>query len=598
MLALMPPARSLPLTTALVAFTLPWPALGATYYVSPSGDDAESGAEDAPFRSMARAQQAASAGDLVYFRAGTYTFTSASAAEGIVLNKSGNANGRIQYFAYPGEKAVLDFSGMTASVRIKGISVTASYIHLKGFEIHGVRQNTTTLKESWGVHVNGGDNNVFENLDIHDIMGPGLFIEEGGNNLVLNCDAHDNYDENSYDGGATPGENADGFGCHSGEAGNVFRGCRAWANSDDGFDFINSPGVCVVERSFAFSNGFVPGTTTPIGNGAGIKAGGFTNNVPATIPRHRALFNVAFGNRRQGFYANHHEGGIDWIHNTAFDNGQRNFDMLADEGPAPHYLRNNLAFGTGGTIDNLNAGEVDSDYNSWDLSIEVTAAEFTSLAKELASAPRQADGSLPNNGFLRPVEGSAVIDRGEALPEFSFNGSAPDLGAFEYGEGGAGTGGAGEAGTAGTGTSGAGGDVSGSGGMSGSAGTSAGGAAGTAPGSGAGQPAGGSAGTAGAGAGGGGTSGVTSGGNAGSSSAGASAAGGSGAAMGGGGTEQAGGGNTAGAAGSSGNADTDTAGERGGCACSVPGARSEAAGRWLLALGALLSLGLGSRRKP
>jgi len=34
----------------------------------------------------------------------------------------------------------------------------------------------------------------------------------------------------------------DGFGCHVGkttETGNVFRNCRAWRNSDDGFDLIN-----------------------------------------------------------------------------------------------------------------------------------------------------------------------------------------------------------------------------------------------------------------------------------------------------------------------------------------------------------------------
>lgn len=602
MLADMARSRSWSLKTAILSLTVPWPALGATYYVSPSGDDAQSGEETAPFRSMSRAQQAASAGDIVYFRSGNYPFTSGSAAEGIVLNKSGNASGHIQYFAYPGEKPVLDFSGMTASVRIKGISVTGSYIHLKGFEIHGVRQNTTTLKESWGIHVNGGDDNVFENLDVHDIMGPGIFIEEGGNNLVLNCDAHDNYDENSYDGGATPGENADGFGCHSSDPGNVFRGCRAWQNSDDGFDFINSPGVCVVERSFAFSNGFVPGTTTPIGNGAGIKAGGFTNNVPATIPRHRALFNVSFGNRRQGFYANHHEGGIDWINNTAFDNGQRNYDMLADEGPAPHYLRNNIAFGSGGTIDNLNAGEVDSGFNSWELPIQVSAAEFASVAKELALAPRQADGSLPSNGFARPAEGSAIVDQGEEQPGFAFIGAAPDLGAFEFGEANAGSGGtagqAGSAGAAGAGMSGAGGAAGQAGGNGGGSGSPAGGTAGDDPIAGsAGQSAGGGAGTAAGGAG-GSSAGTGNGGSAGVPGAGGSsvAAGGSGATS-SGGASQAGAGNAAGAAGNGGSAGGDDVGDDSGCACSVPSAQSEDAGRALLGLGMLLSFGLWSRRR-
>jgi hypothetical protein len=72
---------------------------------------------------------------------------------------------------------------------------------------------------------------------------PGIFITSGADNLVLNCDSHHNYDP-LEDGG-----NADGFGCHSAGEGNVLRGCRAWENSDDGFDLINAAGACVVEES-------------------------------------------------------------------------------------------------------------------------------------------------------------------------------------------------------------------------------------------------------------------------------------------------------------------------------------------------------------
>ena len=46
--------------------------------------------------------------------------------------------------------------------------------------------------------------------------------------------------------------------------------------------------------------------------------------------------------------------------------------------------------------------------------------------------PRNADGSLPNVGFLKLKKGSRAIDKGEDLG-FPFVGKAPDLGAFEYG---------------------------------------------------------------------------------------------------------------------------------------------------------------------
>ena len=480
------------LAVGLFGVTLSVSAHARDFYVAPTGSDTAAGSEAAPFATFARAQQAAAAGDSVYFRAGTYLFTSSSAAEGLVLNKSGTAAAPIQYLASPGERPVLDFMGLTAPVRIKGLSVTGSYIRLKGFEIRNVRQNTATLKESWGVHVNGGDNNIFEQLDIHNVQGPGFFLEEGANNLVVNVDSHHNYDDRSYDGGPTPGENGDGFGCHSTDAGNVFRACRAWWNSDDGFDFINSPGRCLVEHSWAFRNGFVPGTTTAIGNGAGIKAGGFTNNVPATIPRHRAAFNVSFANRRQGFYANH-QNGIDFINNTAFDNGQRNFDLLGDvtSSPMPHLVRNNVAFGTGATFSQAPAG-VDNAFNSWNLMVTVSAADFVSVDTALATAPREADGSLPNNGFMKLAAGSDLLDKGQAQMGYPFVGAAPDLGAFESGAQPVGTGGmpgtggsAGNAGSAAGGTLGsAGASPAGAGGSNSASGGSTAGTVGTNAGSG------------------------------------------------------------------------------------------------------------------
>jgi hypothetical protein len=116
-----------------------------------------------------------------------------------------------------------------------------------------------------------GSNNILEQLNVHHGEAPGIFIAgSAANNLVLNCDSHHNYDP-LEDGG-----NGDGFGCHSTGANNVIRGARGYWNSDDGFDFINAPGVCIVENSWAFNNGYVPEMKNmPAGNGAGFKSGGF-----------------------------------------------------------------------------------------------------------------------------------------------------------------------------------------------------------------------------------------------------------------------------------------------------------------------------------
>ncbi len=287
-----------------------------------------------------------------------------------------------------------------------------------------MQQTLADANESWAIRVeHGASHNLFERLDLHHNEGPGLFIADGSDNLVSDCDSHHNYDPDRG------GENADGFGCHSDDGDNVFSRCRAWANSDDGFDFINAAGTCTVDQSWAFDNGFVPTTRRPAGNGAGFKAGGFTGSPPDVVPRHVVRRNLAFSNRSQGFYANHHEGGIDWLSNTAFDN-PHNFDMLADEGRAEHRLHNNLAVRPGTALARATADEIHDSHNSWSLPVSVDALDFMSMVRRGVDGPRLPDGRLPDVPFLRLRPGSDLIDAGVDVG-IPYVGSAPDLGARE-----------------------------------------------------------------------------------------------------------------------------------------------------------------------
>lgn len=401
-------------------------AQAADYYVAPDGNDANPGTLEKPFGSVARGEQAAAAGDTVYLRGGVYRFSGTQATVGVAFTKSGTQGKPIRYFAYQSEVPVFDLFELKPQARVTGLDLRCDWVHLRGLEVRGVRQ--LIVGDSWSVRVRG-NNNVLEQLNVHDGQAPGIFITSGASNLVLNCDSHHNYDP------LEQGGNADGFGCHSTGGNNVLRGCRAYENSDDGFDFINAPGTCTVERSIAFRNGFIPDTSMAGANGAGFKAGGFGEppNTPASgAPRHVVRGNLAFGNRAIGVYANHHPGGIDFFNNTSFDNPS-NFDMRPpDSGgtTTSHKLRNNISAGTGRAIVNFNGGSDTS--NSWTLPVMVTAADFVSMDKALALAPRRADGSLPDNALMRLVAGSDLIDRGENIG-LPFVGNAPDLGAFEFG---------------------------------------------------------------------------------------------------------------------------------------------------------------------
>lgn len=381
------------------------PLHAATWYVAPNGNDAASGAIDAPWRSAARAQGAAQPGDTVYFRGGLYAFTQATTGcanrratvSAIVFDKSGSEGKPIRYWAYPGEHPVFDFSRMVDDCRVKGIEVAADWLHLKGLEVTGAPQQPQNRlnHESWGVWIKGS-HNVFELLDLHHNMGPGLFIKDGAWNLVLNSDSHHNYDPYTSNGA---GQSADGFGAHVGpnQPGNVFRGCRAWANTDDGFDLINAYSQVAIESSWAWGHGYLPGTHTPLaaGNGNGIKAGGYGGKYVADGVKHTVRNSVAFDNKVAGFYANHHPLALDFFNNIAFGNGvEFNMRGIAADGSTVYLgtLRHNLALGS--TPKLLVAG-ADSAFNSWDPERAAPEVDLRALMAAGWDGPRQPDGSLP-----------------------------------------------------------------------------------------------------------------------------------------------------------------------------------------------------------
>ena len=269
-------------------------------------------------------------------------------------------------------------------------------------------------------------------------MAIGVWIGDGAHNLILNCDAYRNHDFTSEDG---RGGNVDGFGGHpsKGAVNNVFRGCRAWFNSDDGFDFINAGEAAVAEDCWAFYNGFSP-RFAPLADGNGFKAGGHAGTpvarLPNPIPRHVVRGSLAVRNKANGFYANHHIGGVDFIHNSAARN-RANYNLLGREGDnrtlipgRGHRLLNNVGFSGGTEVTQLDAAACEVRGNTWQLTEFPVAGDFLSLEEAELTRPRRADGGLPEVSFIRLRPGSRLVDRGVETGH-PFRGAAPDPGASE-----------------------------------------------------------------------------------------------------------------------------------------------------------------------
>lgn len=436
--------RALWFVTAEVVLqvSLSW---AATVYVAPDGDDNAAGTLAAPFATLGRAQACVGPGDTVYIRGGTYRMRESQIARRHriwayvhTLDRSGTPGARINYHAYPNETPVFDLSDVKPpGLRVTAFFVTASWIHLKGLDVVGVQVTAKRHTQSICFE-NNGSHNIYEALTMHDGQAIGIYALRGSNNLFLNCDAYRNHDFTSEDG---KGGNVDGFGAHParGSTNNVFRGCRAWLNSDDGFDCISASESVTFEHCRAHYNGYSP-TFEKLGDGNGFKIGGFgswsAGQLPRPVPRHTVRFCLAVRNRSAGFYANHHVGGSDWFNNTAYRNGANfNFlgrlaDNVTDVPGYGHKARNNLSYKSRGLVRNLDPAKSDVTHNSFNMKLPVSDADFMSVDETELLGARLPDGRLPSMTFLLPVAGGCLVDRGVDIG-FPFRGAAPDLGAFE-----------------------------------------------------------------------------------------------------------------------------------------------------------------------
>lgn len=105
-----------------------------TYWVAPGGNDSNPGTETSPWKTPQKAATTAQAGDIVYFKAGTYNITQA-----ITIANSGTSGAWITFSAAPGFARQAIFTG-TAGTHLKGAWFASgkSYIKLEGLTIQKI----------------------------------------------------------------------------------------------------------------------------------------------------------------------------------------------------------------------------------------------------------------------------------------------------------------------------------------------------------------------------------------------------------------------------------------------------------------------------
>jgi len=374
------------------------------YYVAPNGKDNNPGTLERPFSSLTAAIEIAEPGDTILIRGGTYV-----CSRTIYIDTSGLPGKPISIRAYPGEVPVFDCSIVRtphSTATDIGFMVKGAYWHIKGIVITDIHRGLSLTSEA-------AHHNVLEQVVAYKSR---ISMQSGAAyNLVINCDAYQHI-EFLRNGG-----NADGFSAGLGLGIlNVFIGNRSWNNSDDGYDswYANNP--VRWESCYAWRNGEnIWNHPFFAGNGNGFKLG-------KGIGKHILINCVAWGHYHRGFDLNANTEGVILRNCTGWNNGV-NYFFQTHSGEAGNILRNNLSFEGRDAI----GAKVDSQFNSWDADLVLTGDDFLSFDDSVMSGPRNPDGSIPQNDFLKLASTSAAIDKGVDV-NIPYVGKAPDLGAFEY----------------------------------------------------------------------------------------------------------------------------------------------------------------------
>lgn len=400
------------LSTAAGACTPPAANPAGKYYVATNGNDDNPGTLQQPFASIAKAQEAASPGDTVYIRGGTYqNFTIANTDSNYhYVNEITKSN--ITYEAYPNEKPVFDFSGIPTDKRVAAFHIVKGVQNVRFISIKVTGVPVGNQKQSECFRIEG--NAVFDQVTCYNNQANGFYFTNHGSGECYRCDSYNNIGIGPSIG------NTDGFGAHA--DGVTFIECRAWNDSDDGFDCISSKGANTFISCWAFD-------MKAGGDSNGFKIGGFGKKaITFEPPVHTVANCIAADNAEHGFYANHQPGqAAVWAHNSAYNNGLGNFNMLecatiSDPTDIPgtrEELHDNLAYSPS-TLDQANLPQVNNTDNSWNISgLNLTADDFQSLNVRQLSGARGPHGELPHITFMQlnnrdKIKGLGYLEDGKS----------------------------------------------------------------------------------------------------------------------------------------------------------------------------------------
>jgi len=358
--------------------------------VSPDGVPGASGAVGNP-TDLATAVAYATPGQTLLLAPGTYQL---DATLLIPKSSSGTSDKPITMMPYGLGEVILDFGAgndtgialADASTAGAGVMMEADYWVFDRITFRNSTDNGMRVKGSHNIIKNcifcfNGDTGLQLSGNTAD-----SYAEWPSYNSVINCESYMNRDASDGD--------ADGFAAKLSVAdGNVFEGCVAHHNSDDGWDLYVRTGVTIGEVTLrdciAYANGYALDGSATKGDGNGFKLGGESVPVCHTIENC-----IAYDNRVAGFTANSNPT-FKMTDVTSFRNGGSNFVFASNN--ADYTVSGALSV-EGGKEDQ-NTSSVLSEKNYFSGNEKALASLFASTSAP-ASVARNIMGDITLGDFL------------------------------------------------------------------------------------------------------------------------------------------------------------------------------------------------------
>ncbi len=395
-------ACSIFFTAILTLFIAPIISHAATiYYVSTKGNDASSGRQASPFRTIKFALGQLAAGDTLLIRGGTYA-EKLESHNGTNFPSGTSWDNPVTIAAFPGEQVTL-----RGKMSIGLEKPLTQYVIFDGISIDAARQDS-------GISINGGAHHVrFINGEVKNAIGTSGITTSYHNDATpgntshqfIHMNVHHNGLDSSYYDATHQAQHRHGF--YIKTSGNLIEHCEIHDNAGAGIHhYVRSQDPRanhnIYRNNVIYKNGIEPGR----GTGITISRGDYNS----------VYNNVIWGNQN-GITVNYigNPLGTKVYNNTVYGNAGMGIGILS--GPTGTKIINNISY-----------------HNSHNL---IDQGTNTTISKNLTSNPLFMNVATAD--FRLQAESTNAIDKGIPLEEVKTDKEgtprspvSPDIGAYEY----------------------------------------------------------------------------------------------------------------------------------------------------------------------